>query len=357
MKKRFESFLIIFVLAFMLLFAAAAHAKNSGNKELKLVLASYIPVGYPYFYDVQKLFIDMVNERGRGIVHIDAYFSGTLLKGKELLPGLEAGTADIIIQTNGYLLGTFPFIGFQILPVWTGCIQYNCSQKIGSDLYNLLNEELKKKNFFQLAASGAVFDCIWTKKKLVRKPSDLKGLKIRVPGKVQAMLFQAMGASPVTMPSAEIPQALQRGVIDGAAICPWTAKGRGIEEFCKYMTVYPVSYQSTPIYTLWDNWESWPDEVKKLILKVAVDWEKRVKYFGNNTDALMNDAQLTKEIIPFFKTKGMQAVFLTDDEINAFVKAAEPVIAWWVNDVGEERGKKALRLIKETLHNKSNGTD
>ncbi|MCD6274374.1 MAG: TRAP transporter substrate-binding protein DctP [Deltaproteobacteria bacterium] len=356
MKKRFESFLIIFFVVFMLV-PAAVHAKSSGNKELRLILASYIPVGYPYFYDVQKLFVDMVNERGRGIVHLDAYFSGTLLKGKELLPGLIAGTADIIIQTNGYLLGTFPIIGFQILPVWKGCIQYNCSQKIGSDLYNFLNEELKEKNFFQLAASGAVFDCIWTKKKLVRKPSDLKGLKIRVPGKIQAMLFQAMGASPVTMASAEIPQALQRGVIDGAAICPWTAKGRGLEEFCKYMTVYPVSYQSTPIYMLRDKWESWPAEVKNLILEVAVDWEKRVKYFGYNNNALMNDGQLTKEIIPFFKKKGMQAVFLTNEEKNAFVQAAEPVIKGWVNDVGEERGRRTLMFIKESLHNKSNGTD
>ena len=357
MKKRFESFLIIFVVFFMLVSVAVVHAKSSGNKELRLVLASYVPVGYPYFYDVQKLFVDMVNERGRGIVHLDAYFSGTLLKGKELLPGLMAGTADIIIQTSGYLLGTFPFIGFQILPVWEGCIQYNCSQRIGSDLYNFLNEELKKKNFFQLAASGAVFDCIWTQKKLVRKPSDLKGLKIRVPGKVQAMLFQAMGASPVTMASAEIPQALQRGIIDGAAICPWTAKGRGIEEFCKYMTVYPVSYQSTPIYMLRDKWESWPDEVKKLLLEVAVDWEKKVKYFGNNNNALMNDGQLTKDIIPFFEKKGMQAIFLTDEEVNAFVQAAEPVIKCWVNDVGEERGRRALMFIKESLHNKSNGTD
>lgn len=346
MKKQFKSFLIIIVAVSLFVFPADIFANSSSNNELKLIVASYIPVGYPYIYDVQKLFIDMVNERGRGIVHLDAYFSGTLLKGNALLPGLMAGTADMIIQTNGYLLGTFPFIGLQIIPIWKDSIQYNCSQRIGSDLYNLLNEELKKKNLFQLVSSGAVFDCIWTKKKLVRKPSDLKGLKIRVPGKVQAMLFQAMGASPVTMPSAEIPQALQRGIIDGAAICPWTASGRGIEEFCKYITVYPISYQSTPVYTLRDKWESWPDEVKKLILEVAADWEKKVKYFGNN-HALINDDQLKKEIIPFFEKKGMQAIFLTDEESEAFVQAAEPVIKWWVKEVGEERGNKALTYIKK----------
>ena len=345
MKKQFESFLIIFVVC-MLIFAVDAGAKRSENKELKLIIASYVPVGYPYIYKVQKLFVDMVNERGKGIVYLDAYFSGTLLKGKELLPGLLAGTADIIIQTNGYLLGTFPYIGFQIIPVWKDTIQYNRSQIIGADLYNLLNEELKKKNFFQLTSTSAVFDCIWTKKKIIRKPSDLKGLKIRVPGKVQAMLLQAMGASPVTMPSAEIPQALQRGVIDGAIICPWTAMGRGIEEFCKYITIYAVSYQNTPIYMLRDKWESCSAEVRKLILEVAVDWEKKVKDFGNN-NALINADQLKKEIIPFYEKKGMQAIFLTDKESEAFVSAAKPVIAWWVNEVGEERGKKALKYIKE----------
>ena len=354
MKRQFESFLIIFVVC-ILVFAVDAGAKSS-DKELKLTIASYVPVGYPYIYEVQKLFVDMVNERGKGIVHLDAYFSGTLLKGKELLPGLLAGTADMIIQTNGYLMGTFPFIGFQIIPVWKDSVHYNSSQKIGSDLYNILNAELKKKNLFQLVSTGAVFDYIWTKKKLVRKPSDLKGLKIRVSGKVQAMLFQAMGASPVTMPSAEIPQALQRGVIDGASMCPWTARGRGVDEFCKYMTIYTISYQCTPMYILRDKWESWPDEVRRLLLEVAADWENRVKYVGNNKP-LINDDQLQNELIPFYESRGMKAVFLTDKEIEAFVRAAEPVIAWWVNGVGEERGSRALRFVKEALRNKSNETN
>ncbi len=352
-KRKFASFLIIFI-ACILIFAVGARAKT--NKELRLIVASYIPRGYPYIYEVQKLFVDMVNERGKGIVHLDAYFSGTLLKGKELLPGLLAGTADMIIQTNGYLMGTFPFIGFQVIPVWKDSVHYNSSQKIGSDLYNLLNEELRKKNLFQLVSTGAVFDYIWTKNKLVRKPADLKGLKIRVPGKIQAILFKAMGASPVTMPSAEIPQALQRGVIDGASMCPWTARGRGVDEFCKYMTTYAVSYQSTPVYILYDKWESWPENVRHLLLEVAADWENRVKYTGDNY-ALINDDQLQNELIPFYESRGMQAVFLTDKEVEAFERAAEPVIEWWVNEVGDKKGKKALRLIKEALQNKSNETD
>ena len=346
MKKQFALFLIPFVVC-ILIFAVEAGAESSEDEELKLIVASYIPVGYPYIYEVQKLFVDMVNDRGKGIVHLDAYFSGTLLKGKELLPGILAGTADIIMQTNGYLLGTFPYIGFQVMPVWKDSGHYNRSQKIGTDLYNLLNEELKKKNFFQLVSICTVFDCIWTKKKIIRKPSDLKGLKIRVPGKIQAMLLQAMGASPVTMPSAEIPQALQRGVIDGAVICPWTAMGRGIEEFCKYITIYPFSYQDTPIYMLRDKWDALPDDVQKLIMEVSVDYEQKIKDYGNNTNALINIDQLKKEIIPFYEKKGMQAVFLTKKECDEFVLAAKPVIKWWINEVGEERGKKALKYIQK----------
>ena len=343
-KKKIALFITPFVVC-MVIFAVKAGAESSENKELKLIIASYIPVGYPYIYEVQKLFVDMVNDRGKGIVYLDAYFSGTLLKGKELLPGLLAGTADIIMQTNGYLLGTFPYIGFQGMPVWEDSGQYNRSQKIGTDLYNLLNEELKKKNLFQLVSASSVFDCIWTKKKIIRKPSDLNGLKIRVPGKVQAMLLKAMGASPVTMPSAEIPQALQRGVIDGAVICPWTAMGRGIEEFCKYITIYPFSYQDTPVYILRDKWDSLPDDVRTLILEVAVDWQKKIKDYGNDSDAIINAGQLKKEIIPFYEKKGMQAVFLTKKERADFVLASKPVIEWWIKEVGEERGRKALNYI------------
>lgn len=51
--------------------------------------------------------------------------------------------------------------------------------------------------------------------KVVRQPSDLKGLKIRVAGATAADVASALGATPVQMPISQVYNALQTGLIDG----------------------------------------------------------------------------------------------------------------------------------------------
>jgi len=349
MRKKFNNRRKCFVsvLAAVLVFLSAPAAgleakQRSSHKEMTLTIASYIPVGYPYLYAGQKHFIDMVNERGKGVVQLNAYFSGTLLEGKLLLPGLQAGTTDLIFQTGSYLLGAYPVIGIQVLPVWENIAKSYEALKIGAPLAQLQNKELKKKNLFQLAASGGLPEFLWTRKKLVKTPEDMKGLKIRVAGKVEAKIIQAMGASPVTMPSADIPQALQRGVVDGVLMNPWTAQGRGIEEFCRYMLVYPMSCVNTPVYVLWNKWNGWPEDVRKVLMSAAIEWESG--YMGP-PGSIANDKQLQGELIPFYEKKGMKAVHLTEEEVMAFDKAIKPVIDWWVDRVGKDVGVTALKHV------------
>ncbi|MCD6152292.1 MAG: TRAP transporter substrate-binding protein DctP [Syntrophobacterales bacterium] len=336
---RFSVLALALLVAFVIMPSVSHGAQN--NKEFQITAASYIPPNYPYVGPGQGLFVDMVNKRCKGIVHINAYWGGTLLKGKQLLPGLQAGTADLILHTGAYLLGTYPIIGVQILPVWKNINTSFQGLKMGSPLAKLQNDILKKKNLYQLATAGMVPEFLWTRTKLVRKPADMKGLKIRVAGKVEAKVIQALGAAPVTMPSAELPQALQRGVVDGALMNPWTAQGRGIEEFCKYMLVMTLSCQTTPVYVLWDKWNSWPEDVRKALTDVARDWEPG--YIGPNPDAILRDDQLKTEVIPFYEKKGMTAIYPTKEEARAFQQAVRPVIDWWVKQVGEDVGRKALK--------------
>ena len=313
----------------------------AADKEMKLTMASYIPVGYPYVYPAQKIFVDMVNERGKGIVQLNMYWGGTLLKGKQLLPGLQAGTADIIFHTGAYLLGSYPIIGVQILPIWDDIESSYNGLKIGTPLSKLQNQEMNKKNLYQLGSSGMVPEFLWTRNKLVRSPKDVKGLKIRVAGKVEGKVIRILGGSPVTMPSAELAQALQRGVVDGALMNPWTAKARGVEEFCKYMLIMPLTCQTTPIYVMRDKWDSWPENVRKILKECAIEWEPLSA--SEDPNAILQDSQLQKDLIPFYKKKGMQAVFLTSDEKKVFAEAIKPIVQWWVKQVGKEVGEKALK--------------
>jgi len=330
------SFCFILGLAF---FPMTSQAGSKSDQELKLIFATYIPVGYPQVYPGLKLFVDLVNEKGKGVVKLDAYFGGTLLKGRALLPGLQAGTADIIGIPGAYLLGSYPVLGIHMLPIWHGPESAMHKLKIGTPLAQLQNEVLKKKNLFQLATSGVLEEFLFTKDKVVKKPSDMKGLKIRVAGKVEAKVIQILGAVPVTMPSAEVGQALQRGIVDGVLLTPITAKGRGVHEYCKYVLVYSLTNMDTPVYVLRDKWEKWPENVRQVLMEAAIAWEPR--YIGGK-DAIAND-DVYADLINFFKEKGVTPIYPSEKNADAFVKATRPVVNWWVKQVGEDVGKKALK--------------
>ena len=54
--------------------------------------------------------------------------------------------------------------------------------------------------------------------KVVRKPSDFAGTKIRIPTRTGAWVLEALGAAPVSIPVPDLPQALSKKVVDGALI-------------------------------------------------------------------------------------------------------------------------------------------
>ncbi|KAF0117338.1 MAG: extracellular substrate-binding protein, partial [bacterium] len=184
-------------------------------KELKLIFAHYIPPAYKDLFPPIQGFPDYINEHGKGKVRVEHFHSGTLLKSEELLPGLMQGTADIIFQLDSAMMGTLPILGIFELPLLYPDVETSHEKlKIGSPLHKLINQELAKKDIIAIATLPAVFEYLWTKKP-IRKPDDLKGLRIRVAGRVEAAVVKALGAAPTTTSSAELYEALQRGTVDG----------------------------------------------------------------------------------------------------------------------------------------------
>jgi len=313
------------------------------HKEMKLIMATNIPPSLKHIYKGQKTFVDMVNERGKGVVQINMYWSGSLLKGKQLLPGLQAGTVDMIWLSSAYVASTSPILGLHALPLWKSIEDSYEDLKIGSDLARLQNEELKKKNLMQVLTGGVLPEYIYTRKRHIKTVKDMKGLKLRVVGKVDAKIVQALGGFPVSIPAGEHSQALQRGVVDGSLVTPWATEGRGLAEHCKYLMIYPIANVNASMFVLHNRWEGLPEDVKKILMDCAVESER---LFVGPAGAASNDAQLNDTLLPLCKEKGMTATYLTTENALEFDKAVHKVIDWWIKEVGAEVGNKALGYIE-----------
>lgn len=104
----------------------------------------------------------------------------------------------------------------------------------------------------------------------VKTLEDLKGLKVRAPTRISTKVLTALGAVPVQMPVPQVPEAMSKGVVDGASL-PWeVVPALKIDEIAKTHT------ESAPGQTTMSNtifavvmnqakYDSLPADLKKVI--------------------------------------------------------------------------------------------
>lgn len=113
-------------------------------------------------------------------------------------------------------------------------------------------------------------------KKPIHKPSDLKGLKVRVMESVSAMnMVRSFGGSPTPISWGELYTSLQQGVVDGAENNPPSFYLSRHYEVCKYYTLDEHTVIPDVLVGSTHFWNSLTDQEKSWV-KLAV--ENSVKY-------------------------------------------------------------------------------
>jgi TRAP-type C4-dicarboxylate transport system substrate-binding protein len=76
---------------------------------------------------------------------------------------------------------------------------------------------------------------IYTVKTPLKTLKDFRGLKLRAPTRLTNKMLAKLGATPVGMPVPAVPEALSKGVIDGAVIPYEVAPGIRVHELTKFV--------------------------------------------------------------------------------------------------------------------------
>ena len=104
----------------------------------------------------------------------------------------------------------------------------------------------------------------------VKTLEDLKGLKVRAPTRISTKVLTALGAVPVQMPVPQVPEAMSKGVVDGASL-PWeVVPALKIDEIAKTHTESAPGQptMSNTIFVVAMNqakYDSLPPDLKKVI--------------------------------------------------------------------------------------------
>lgn len=332
MNKRSISLLLALSLCLLLLCgcgtAGSGTDSGSGYQKIHLVMAVN---GTDTQIDsrVARYFAELVEERSGGNVTVDV-FPNDQLAGGNATKGIEMiamGSVDLA----AYATCTLAVIDSQ-LPVatipWSFDSYTEARQVIDSTGGAYYAERLAAKGITYIASFHNGFRQLTNSKTVVDEPSDLKNLKIRVPGsEVYMGFFRALGADPTSMSWSEVFTAIQQGTIDGqenGASVTSTAK---MDEIQKYMTICNYSYENDLFIANTKIWESLDDNTRQLLTECAIEacnWGR---------DTLEAEEE---DILARFEAKGMTITYLTDEQKAAFAEAIADWKAGMIDRFGED---------------------
>jgi TRAP-type C4-dicarboxylate transport system substrate-binding protein len=201
-----------------------------------------------------------VEKRTNGAVAVRTFPGGALLGAKNMFRGVMQGQADIGCLCMSYQPGVFPLTTAVDLPV--GFSSSVAASLTLWDLYNTFKpKEFKKVKVLTMFASAP--SNIMSEVP-VRNLDDLKGLELRASG-TPSNVLGLLGATPVSMPMSETPEALQKGVVKGLLSSLEVLKDFNFAELCRHETItnFPV-YPFAVVMNL-RAWKALPQSVQKVM--------------------------------------------------------------------------------------------
>jgi TRAP-type C4-dicarboxylate transport system substrate-binding protein len=259
----------------------------------------------------------------------------------QLFDQAKDGIADVVWTVAGYTPGRFvrsqvfelPFIMTD--PAGTSRAAWDYVQKHAMDEYRDV-----KLLAIHVHGPGVIF----TRDKPVTRMEDLRGMKLRGPTATVTSMLRTMGAVPVGMPVPQVPEALSKGVIDGAVIPYEVAPGLRVHELTKFAAETDPSYPAlyTTVFVVPMNkarYDSLPGDLKAVIDKNS----------GREFSATLAAQQAGNDVPgrrTFASTAGFTISMIPGSELERWQKATSDLDDAWVADVSR-RGGNGKAMLEE----------
>jgi tripartite ATP-independent transporter DctP family solute receptor len=230
---------VIFLLALLVLGSSLAFSSGkseSAAQVKKMRLSTNHPDTTPASKGYQ-LFAKRVQELTNGAIQIDIFYSSVLGSEREVMEQVKAGAIEMTHISAGFLAAFVPVVDvFNVPYIFRSHDHYwkVLTGPIGKEIIDQIDKSGVKHLYWVEAGSRSFYNNM----KPITKPEDLQGLKIRVMGsEVMLKTMRALGANPTTTAYAEVYNALQTKVIDGAENSAISVASMKHNEVAKYFSL------------------------------------------------------------------------------------------------------------------------
>jgi len=338
MKRRLRFLFAAWVLGPFLLVGVAWEAASQeltyGGPPLTLRFSTHSPLTHPLF-NIWNPFFEMVKKESNGKLLFQVYAAGSLHGGRD---GFKACANDITDMTMGYpswQAGSFQLMHVMEMP-FAFPTPYVASI-VGEELY----PKYFKKEYEKLAVYLGDFHTTTPthiiSKKPIRKLDDLKGMKIRTSGGVTSDILKNLGGVPVFLPTPEIYNALQRGMIDGVLMPRQDLVSFKAQEVGKYLTEIGAYMVPIPTCLNRKTFDGLPNDLKRMFYKQLRRLSQLAPTINTPSDI---------EGVENMKKAGVEIITMSPSEYEKAKKMVEPLCEEFIKK-NEAQGLPAKQLMEE----------
>ena len=268
---------------------------------------------------------------------VQVYPGASLFKPNEQWNALVNGQLDISSFPLDYASGKVRAFGATLMP---GLVRNHerAARLDDSPFMKNIKAQIEKAGVIVLSDSWLA-GAVASKKSCVRTPADIKGVKIRSAGPTFAAMWQAAGASIVSVPSNEVYNALQTGVADATDTSTSSFVSFRIYEQVKCITApgdNALWFMYEPVLMSKKSFDRLDKKQQAVLLAAG---KKAAEYFRKE------GPKMDDEMVKAFKDHNVEVVTMTPAEYDQWIDVAKKSsYAEFAKDVPD--GKK---LIDEAL--------
>jgi len=246
---------------------------------------------------------------------VQVYPGASLFKPNEQWNALINGQLDISSFPLDYASGKQRAFGATLMP---GLVRsHERAQRMNnSPFMKEIKAQIDKAGVVVLADAWLA-GAIASKRACIRKPDDIKGLKVRSAGPTFAAMWQAAGASIVSVPSNEVYNALQTGVAEATDTSSGSFVSFRIYEQVKCLTApgdNALWFMYEPVLMSKKSFSRLNRKQQDVLMQAG---KKSQEFFASKAKGLDD------EMVKVFKDHNVEVVTLTPQEYDLWLKVAE----------------------------------
>lgn len=241
---------------------------------------------------------------------IKVFPGASLVKAKDQWKAMQSGQIDMSSFPLDYASGIHPQFGATLMP---GLVKNHAhAQRLSASPFMQDIKAVIEQGGAKVLADAWLAGAFAGKDKCILKPQDAAGMKVRSAGATFAQMWAGAGASVVSIPSNEVYNAMQQGVINATDTSTGSFVSFRLYEQVKCITApgdNAMWFMYEPVLIAKRSWDKLNDAQKKAL----TDASKKAEAYFN-----VESQKLDDKMVEAFKKANVQVVSMSDADAQAW---------------------------------------